>query len=420
MRAPTLRSLLLLLALGAALPAAAATPNHKLKPGASGKLCLECHAEFEAKLKKASVHTPVKSQDCVGCHNPHASNHGKLLAQRPSAICNTCHDVVPKEAKSVHKPVVESRCVECHDPHASANKFNLVKPANDLCAGCHKPIVEAAGKARFKHKPVLQGCATCHQPHGSAKASHLLKNDVPGLCVGCHKTEGAIFAKAHMNYPVGKSRCTSCHDPHGSNAKGMLYDRVHPPVAKGMCTMCHEPPGSANRFKTRQVGAALCRGCHAKNMTQFLEKPRLHQPVAEGNCLACHTPHASPKKGLVKGNMVVVCGECHADTIRRQEVSPTKHGPVKNGECAACHDPHSSDAALSLKGANRIALCATCHEWQQHSTHPIGDKRKDPRNRNLTLDCLSCHRAHGTEYPHMMPFAKTTDLCTKCHENLKR
>ena len=35
----------------------------KLKPGASGQLCLDCHGEFAAVLKKASVHTPVKSKD---------------------------------------------------------------------------------------------------------------------------------------------------------------------------------------------------------------------------------------------------------------------------------------------------------------------------------------------------------------------
>jgi DmsE family decaheme c-type cytochrome len=418
-RAMTTRPGILLLALAFALPAGAA-PNHKLKPGANGKLCLECHGDFEAKLKQASVHTPVKARDCTGCHNPHASDHGKLLSAKPLEVCSGCHDVLPKGAKSAHKPVIENRCRDCHDPHASPNKFVLLKPGNELCAGCHKAIAEVATKARYRHKPVEQGCVVCHLPHGSAKAADLLKNEVPGLCVGCHKTDGAIFMKQHMNYPVGKSRCTSCHDPHGSNARGMLYDTVHPPVAKGMCSMCHEPPTSPNRFKTRQVGASLCRGCHAQKFTQMYEKNRIHHPVAEGACLACHTPHASPKKGLVKGNMVGVCGSCHADTIRRQDVSVTKHVPIRDGNCTACHDPHSSNASLMFANPNGIEMCGSCHEWQKHSSHPIGATKKDPRNKNLTLDCLSCHRAHGTEYAHMMPFTKTSDLCTKCHETFQR
>ena len=69
---------------------------------------------------------------------------------------------------------------------------------------------------------------------------------------------------------------------------------------------------------------------------------------------------------------------------------------------------------------DRIELCGTCHDWQKHSTHPIGDKRKDPRNRNLTLECASCHRAHGTGAKHLVPYAKVTDLCTKCHEQYRR
>ena len=76
----------LLLLLAAARPASAAPNNHKLRPGASGQVCLECHADFEEKLKKASVHTPVRARDCVGCHSPHASAHGKLLVESQKAI----------------------------------------------------------------------------------------------------------------------------------------------------------------------------------------------------------------------------------------------------------------------------------------------------------------------------------------------
>src|SRR6266542_1433161 len=92
-------------------------PNLKLKPGAAGTVCLECHGDFEERLKKAFVHTPVKARNCVGCHNPHTSEHGKLLAAEPGAICASCHSgIVPKAPKSSHKPVAERRCADCHDP----------------------------------------------------------------------------------------------------------------------------------------------------------------------------------------------------------------------------------------------------------------------------------------------------------------
>jgi predicted CXXCH cytochrome family protein len=152
----------------------------------------------------------------------------------------------------------------------------------------------------------------------------------------------------------------------------------------------------------------------------MLEKGQVHRPVAEGSCLACHSPHASPQKGLVKANMVNVCGTCHEDTIRRQTLSPTKHDPIQKGSCTACHDPHSSDGALMLVKSDTIEMCGSCHDWLKHSSHPMGETFKDPRNKNLTMQCLSCHRGHGTEYKHLIPYPKTTDLCTKCHENMKR
>src|SRR6266567_387053 len=94
----------------------------KLKPGANGKLCLDCHTTFKDKLSKSFVHTPLKKGDCTGCHDPHTSSHGKLLAAGGGEICAACHkSVVPAAALSVHKVVAEGSCMKCHDPHASAN-----------------------------------------------------------------------------------------------------------------------------------------------------------------------------------------------------------------------------------------------------------------------------------------------------------
>ena len=406
--------------------------TRRLKPGAAGKICLECHADFQEKLDRKFVHTPVRAQQCTDCHSPHAASHGKMLSEEPSRICASCHgEMQPAQAKSTHAPVAKSECTACHDPHGSSAKNNLVRDGRDLCAGCHKQLVDRTVSAKVKHRPLEQGgCTTCHQPHGSGTATKLLASEVPDLCARCHKLDQPVFVKQHGGYPVSKARCTSCHDPHGSNARGMLYDQVHPPVANGMCARCHEAPqivaasassGGKPVFKPRQEGSALCAGCHANKVNDMLARSRVHRPLLEGQgCLTCHNPHATTQPKLVKGNLVAVCGTCHADTIGRQQRSPTPHNPVRDGDCAKCHDPHGGTAPLLLKKADTIELCGTCHDWQKHSTHPVGAKYKDPRNPNLTLQCLSCHRAHGTEYKHLMPYPATTDLCTKCHEKFKR
>jgi predicted CXXCH cytochrome family protein len=147
-------------------------------------------------------------------------------------------------------------------------------------------------------------------------------------------------------------------------------------------------------------------------MNEIFSKNRMHWPVmSKQGCLSCHSPHASTESGLLKAPLIPVCGTCHGDTIQRQERAETKHPPIKEGNCTGCHVPHSSDNSFLLNQASVIELCGTCHDWQKHSTHPIGEKIKDPRNKNLTVQCLTCHRTHGTENKHFIYTPVITEMC---------
>jgi predicted CXXCH cytochrome family protein len=427
-------------------PLAYGQNKFKLKPDAKGKLCLSCHDNFKEKLKDPFIHTPVKTEECSECHNPHTASHGKLLDEDTNKICNKCHEgILPKNPKSVHKMVMEGNCAKCHDPHASKNKFVLLKAGNELCFDCHKNIGTAVAKVKFKHNPVEKGCINCHDPHASAKGKHLLRNDLVALCVSCHKTDRPAFAKQHMSYPVANANCSSCHNPHGSDRGGILFDNVHSPVASKMCGQCHESTSSATPLKTKRVGFELCRGCHSKMMNETFNKNRIHWPLVDKiGCLNCHEPHASEQKKLLMGDMKSLCGKCHPDTMLKQEklvelerkekeakaaakgaVARAKegaliHNPVAGGECSVCHLPHASDSVYLMNQISTIEVCGTCHEWQKHTSHPIGSKVVDSRNKNLTIQCLSCHRAHGTGYKNMITFPTITDLCTQCHKQFKR
>ena len=57
---------------------------------------------------------------------------------------------------------------------------------------------------------------------------------------------------------------------------------------------------------------------------------------------------------------------------------------------------------------------------QRHSAHPIGAKAVDPRNKNLRVDCLSCHNGHGTDFKWMLLAATNVELCTRCHKQYAR
>jgi predicted CXXCH cytochrome family protein len=418
------------------------TPNKfKLKPDAAGKVCLGCHDGFKDVLKRQFVHTPVKTGQCAGCHDPHTSDHARLLDDEPGRICLKCHAAIaPQKATSIHKVVAEGNCVRCHDPHGSGNRHNLLKAGNSLCKSCHQDMGAAMAKVKFKHSPAEKDCTGCHDPHASTQSDHLLKKAPTALCLTCHKANNPSFMKQHMEYPVATARCTSCHDPHGSNRDGILYDNVHSPVAKKACTQCHEPANSPTPFKVKKASFELCRGCHNTMMNETFSKNAVHWPVLDKTgCQNCHEPHASPRGKLLKGNGGQVCGRCHGDTMavqaklgerERQEAAaapkgtPIKgaltHKPVQEGNCEACHSPHSADRSLLLKGASAVELCGTCHDWLKHTSHPMGEKTVDQRNRNLKVDCLSCHRAHGTGYRHLIPFPATTDLCVQCHRQYRR
>jgi predicted CXXCH cytochrome family protein len=359
------------------LTLAHAQDKFRLKPGAKGKVCLECHTAFKEKLKAPFIHTPVKAGDCSDCHNPHTSSHGKLLSASASRICFSCHEgIVPEKSLSAHKVAVEGNCVKCHDPHAAKNKNNLLKAGNELCFGCHQRIAKAVGGNKFKHSPVEKGCLNCHTPHASAKTASLLKVDVPGICVSCHKTNTPSFVKQHMGYPVAKSNCSSCHDPHGSNSRGILYGKPHQPVANKMCNQCHLEPSSPDALKTKKAGVDLCRGCHNAKMNEILGRKRVHWPVVDRmSCQNCHNPHASREPDLLKEPQIVLCGECHRDTIVRLDKSAAKHKPAVEGECTKCHLPHSSNNVSLLDNTNVNNLCGTCHDWQKHSSHRSGRRR---------------------------------------------
>lgn len=439
-RQVVLFSVMLLMAALLGPPAASGQNPFKLKPGAEGKICLGCHPDFEEKLKSKFVHTPVKTEECSGCHNPHTSRHGKLLFASPSKICFKCHEtIIPEKAVSSHKIAVAGECVKCHDPHASDNKGNLRQAGNALCTGCHKDVADALTKVKFGHMPVGDSCLNCHDPHASTAAPHLLRKPVPTLCLDCHDPKAQNFVRRHASYPVATANCTSCHSPHGSNTAGILYDTVHAPVASLRCGQCHEAPTSPAPFQTRRPGLELCRGCHGPMMNDLLSRNRIHWPLVDKTgCLNCHEPHAARMPKLLNQDLNGLCGRCHVDTLDKQVKLAEKekqenlaakgqvikgaitHKPIQEGACTACHLPHSSDRVYLMKPGSTIDVCGTCHDWLKHSSHPMGEKLVDPRNRNLRVDCLSCHWSHGTGYRYLLPYPTVTDLCVQCHKQFRR
>jgi predicted CXXCH cytochrome family protein len=401
--------------------AAGQNPYRLKQPDQQG-LCLACHDDFAQKLKRRYVHTAVRSGECSGCHDPHVSAHQKLLAADVGASCGTCHEsLVPAQAKSVHQVVANGQCQACHDPHASDTPANLVASGADLCVSCHQGVAETVTQAKFKHRPVQDGCVTCHTPHASETSERLLKAPMPGLCLGCHKPGLPAFKHAHVGYPVEKASCTVCHDAHGSDRAALLPSTIHAPLTTRACAQCHDAPDSATPFAVKRAGYELCKGCHDEMVTTTLAKPRLHWPVADAKgCVNCHSPHASSRSKLLVADTARLCASCHGETARAIAAVASKHEPVDGGTCTACHSPHAAAGARLFDQPTVNELCTACHDYSTHSAHPIGEQAVDPRNKNLRVDCLSCHRGHGTDHKHMLLAATNVELCTACHKQFGR
>jgi predicted CXXCH cytochrome family protein len=95
---------------------------------------------------------------CTSCHNPHASEHKRMLLDETNTLCMTCHTdsafknrrhaVIghPLQAKDITRGGAKEKykdfsCVSCHNPHSSDSmklwRFGATV-AFDLCEHCHE------------------------------------------------------------------------------------------------------------------------------------------------------------------------------------------------------------------------------------------------------------------------------------------
>ncbi len=153
-----------------------------------------------------------------------------------------------------------------------------------------------------------------------------------------------------------------------------------------------------------------------------MAKKRLHWPAADKTgCVNCHNPHASKLANLLKADTPELCAQLpHRHPRPHRSGVQSKHAPVDSGMCVSCHSPHSADGVYLVDQPSINTLCAQCHDYETHSAHPLGDEAVDPRNKNLRVDCLSCHKAHGTNFKQMRLAETDLELCTRCHKRFGR
>ena len=186
-------------------------------------LCNDCHQGIRKLMDSKVRHAAVTSgATCSNCHSPHASNVEKILLRLPYDQCVGCHSkddtkdaagkLLPNYQKLLadnpvhHAPVAQKDCSSCHQPHGSDHTRLLVaeypaqfyapfEPANyALCFMCHDEkivtVAETITETRFRDgsrnlhflhvNKSDRGriCRSCHEVHAS-KQPFLMRESVP-------------------------------------------------------------------------------------------------------------------------------------------------------------------------------------------------------------------------------------------------
>ncbi|HSA96301.1 MAG TPA: DmsE family decaheme c-type cytochrome [Acidobacteriota bacterium] len=138
-------------------------------------LCFTCHKQKQSQFYRASHHPIREGQmECSSCHNPHAVQDGKFLDQAAvTEKCYECHAEKRGPFIWEHIPVRED-CMNCHEPHGS-NHLKMLKVKEPfLCQRCHSDtrhpgtLYDQAQLNVDSNRLIGRSCTNCHQTvHGS-------------------------------------------------------------------------------------------------------------------------------------------------------------------------------------------------------------------------------------------------------------
>jgi DmsE family decaheme c-type cytochrome len=138
-------------------------------------LCFTCHKQKQAQFFRASHH-PIREGkiECSDCHNPHAVQEAKRVDL--AAITETCYQCHAEKRGPFlweHIPVRED-CMTCHEPHGSNHMKMLKVKEPFLCQRCHSDtrhpgtLYDQSQRNNDTNRLYGRSCTNCHSTvHGS-------------------------------------------------------------------------------------------------------------------------------------------------------------------------------------------------------------------------------------------------------------
>jgi len=261
-----------------------------------------------AGTQAVSSHTPFANGECGSCHEREDANNPGPVAKKGNALCLECHEDFEAVLKRKHPHAAATEaCLSCHNPHNARQAKLLVDGSDTLCLSCHHEQKTLAMDAPVKHEVVAQGarCTTCHNAH-AAEEEHLLNEPQVPLCLRCHGQDGVADqdGKKLTNFktlleqnpqhhgPVDSDGCSACHNVHGSQHFRLLtkeypvgFYSAYDPKLYALCFDCHEE----SAFASAETDS-LTRFRDGKRNLHYLH---VNKPELGRSCRACHEVHAA-------------------------------------------------------------------------------------------------------------------------------
>lgn len=414
-------------------------------------LCLDCHEEIDADVKKKEgFHgrtERVSTQECRTCHTDHIGREADVVGLNKETFdhehtdfplkgahrklyCDSCHapDKKYHEAPSScydchkddepHKGRLGKECADCHNERAwKQSEFDHDKETDFPLKGHHKDAACNACHPNERYENTPDNCYACHKINDAHNTRYGQK------CETCHTPKDwdkPVFDHdKDTDYPLeGRHRKVSCDACH----KGRLYeDKV-----KDNCFFCHEDDDS---HKGRN--GEKCENCHTPKTwskigfdhdkdTDFPLRGK-HKPL---ECTACH------KGGIYKDELEMKCVACHkADDVHRGQEGP---------DCENCHEESGWDKQVAfdhdLTRFPLIGLHATVPCEECHISHSFKDtdracrschEKDDSHKKTLGPRCEQCHNPngwalwqfdHNTETDFMLDGKHEGLECKACHQ----
>lgn len=384
-------------------------------------LCFECHDDKRPNPALLFGHSPVRRERCTACHDAHSSANPRLLRQPADVLdagknlCLNCHKNIEAQIKKRNRhAAVETGCSTCHETHRSEpsgspqGTFHLAKPQPELCLDCHDAKDKGLQDAHLKQPFDRARCTECHNPHGSDQAK-LLNNYVhppfaEKQCDACHEAP----KDGHVVLSDGARRdlCLTCH----SNIQERMDQAKfkHAALAsQAGCVSCHSPHAATYQHQLRRGPVDLCLTCHTDQAKARVTKANLHAPVFSTSCLICHEEHGGDRPRRLRAETNTLCLECHGQqAIKIVQAA----GPVElfGGKVKVPAKPFDDIRWLQLGPDGK--------RGHPYANHPVSAEAEKERP---AISCLTCHLPHAAGGNRALLVTEEDaekTLCVRCHK----